>query len=150
MFGIARWAVLCGLVAALAGCVQADRPALDYGTVEQVRPADAPGENTGVGALIGAAAGGAIGSQIGSGSGNVAATLVGIVAGAAAGSATEGALQSASGLQYTVRLDDGRVLTVVQHREPGEHVLPPGTHVVVRTVGRFQRVLPATADAAAH
>lgn len=135
---------ILGLLAILVGC-SAARPALDYGRVIQVEPADAPAENTGLGGVAGAAVGGVIGSQIGGGAGNVAATVVGAIAGAAAGSASEGALQNASGLRYTVRLDDGRVMTIVQHRKPSDRVMQPGQRVVIRTSGWRQRIEPAVA-----
>jgi outer membrane lipoprotein SlyB len=132
-----------GLLATLMGCT-AERPVLDYGTVTQVEPADAPGENTGLGAVGGAAVGGVIGSRFGGGAGNIVATVGGIIVGAVAGSAAEAALQNASGLRYTVRLDDGRVMTIVQHRERDDRVIQPGERVVIRTSGWSQRVEPAT------
>ena len=133
---------ILGLLTVLVGCV-GQQPVLDYGTIAQVEPADAPAENTGVGGMSGAAAGGIIGSRVGGGAGAIAGTVVGIIAGAAAGSAAEGALQNASGLRYTVRLDDGRVMTIVQHRESDERMIQPGERVLIRTSGWRQRVEPA-------
>lgn len=138
---ILRSICILGVLTALIGC--AEQPALNYGTVIQVEPADAPAENTGVGAIGGAAVGGVIGSQIGGGAGNIAAAVVGVIAGATAGSATEGALQNTSGLRYTVKLDDGRIMTIVQHRESHDKMIQPGEHVVIRTSGWHQRVEPA-------
>jgi outer membrane lipoprotein SlyB len=132
----------CGLV--LAACVQQAPPALDYGMVLTVEPAAMEAENTGAGGLAGAAAGGAIGSQFGHGIGAVGATLVGIVIGAAAGNAAETSLQTSSGLRYTLKLTDGRILTIVQHRDTGDPILQPGARIEVETVGRQQRVLPAS------
>jgi outer membrane lipoprotein SlyB len=132
-----------GLLGFLIGCVE-QQPVVENGTVVQVEPADAPAENTGFGGVGGAAAGGIIGSQIGGGAGQIAATVVGVIAGAAAGTATEGALQNASGLRYTVRLDDGRVMTIVQHRESEDRVIQPGERVVIHTSGWRQRVEPVT------
>ena len=140
---------ISSLLIALMGCEQ-QPPAVDNGTVTQVEPADAPAENTGVGAVGGAAAGGLIGSRFGGGGGAVAATVVGILAGAAAGSAAEGALQNASGLRYTVKLDDGRVMTIVQHREATDRVIQPGERVVIRTSGWSQRVESAAGPVSAQ
>jgi len=134
--------------ACLGACVQADPSALDQGTVIAVRPADMPGENSGGGGLLGAAGGGLIGSQFGSSGGAIAATIAGIVAGSVAGTAAESSLESSSGLQYTVKLDRGYVLTVVQHRESADVVLQPGARVRLETNGRNQRVLPADQAAA--
>ncbi len=132
---------ILGLLITLIGCIE-QQPVLDYGTVVQVEPADAPAESTGVGGVSGAAAGGLIGSRIGGGAGAVAGAVVGILAGAAAGSAAEGALQNASGLRYTVKLDDNRVMTIVQHREANEAVIQPGERVLIRTSGWRQHVEP--------
>lgn len=126
-----------------AACVQRAPDAVDYGTVIQVRPAQMPGENTGAGALGGAAVGGLVGSQFGRGVGAAAATVVGVVVGAVAGSATEGALQDASGVEYTLSLADGKTTTIVQHRDVGDRVLDPGQRVLLQTNGRYQRVVPA-------
>jgi outer membrane lipoprotein SlyB len=139
---------ISGLIATLMGCAT-EPPAADYGAITQVEPADAPGESTGLGAVGGAAAGGVIGSRIGGGAGNIVATVAGIIVGAAAGSATEAALQNASGLRYTVRLDDGRMMTVVQHREQDDKVIQPGERVMIRTSGWRQRVEPAAGSPAA-
>jgi outer membrane lipoprotein SlyB len=132
----------CGLV--LAACIQQAPPALDYGTVLTVEPAAMDAENSGAGGLTGAAAGGAIGSQFGHGLGAIAVTLGGIIVGAEAGAVTETSLQSSSGLRYTLQLTDGRILTIVQHRNDGDPILVPGTRIEVETIGRMQRVLPAS------
>ena len=145
---ILRWVSIFGLLATLMGCVE-QQPVVDYGTVTQVEPADAPAENTGLGGASGAAVGGVIGSRFGGGAGAVAATVVGIVAGAAAGSAIEASLLNASGLRYTLRLDDGRVMTIVQHRESNDRVIQPGERVAIHTSGWRQRVEPTTAPSSA-
>src|SRR6185437_11795873 len=106
---------------------------VENGTVVEVEPADAPAENTGAGGMSGAAVGGLIGSRMGGGAGQIAATVVGVIAGSMAGTAIEGSLQNSSGLRYTVRLDDGRVMTIVQHRESEDRVIQPGERVVIRT-----------------
>jgi outer membrane lipoprotein SlyB len=134
--------------ACLGACVQADAPAVDLGTVIAVRPADVPGENSGAGGVAGAIGGGIIGSQFGSSGGAIAATIVGIVAGSVAGTAAETSLQNSSGLEYTVKLDRGYVVTVDQHREAGDVVLAPGSRVRFETNGRHQRVLPLDQAAA--
>lgn len=126
----------------LFGCVEPVAPALDEGTVLSVGPADMPGENTGVGGVAGAVAGGVIGSRFGGGWGKVATTVGGAIAGGAAGTAVETSLQTSSGLRYTVKLDRGYVLTIVQHRDSGDPVFQPGTRVRVETTGHAQRVLP--------
>lgn len=137
-----RWAGFA-LAFSVAACVQTNAPALDYATVLDAQPAKMAGENTGAGGLVGAGVGGVVGSRFGSGAGTGAATAAGVVVGALVGSKAEAALQNTDAIQYTLRLDDGRVMTIVQHREDKEAVLGPGTRVVIRTVGRVQRVLPS-------
>ncbi|HXF90437.1 MAG TPA: glycine zipper 2TM domain-containing protein [Candidatus Nitrosotenuis sp.] len=81
----------------------------------------------GAGALVGGVAGAMGGSQIGAGRGNVAATVGGAVLGAVAGHFAERALTDQEGFEYTVRLDNGRIVTIAQGAEPrmgvGQRVL---------------------------
>ncbi len=81
----------------------------------------------GTGALVGGVAGGMAGSQIGSGRGAVAATAAGAVLGAVAGHFAERGLTDQDGFEYTVRLDNGRIVTIAQGAEPrmsvGQQVL---------------------------
>lgn len=125
----------------LVACVQANPPAIDRGIVLAAQPVDMADENLGVGGVVGAVGGGVAGGQIGRASGQVAAVVVGAVAGEIAGTAAESALQDKSGLQYTLRLDDGRVVTIVQHRDRQDPVLASGQRVMVSTSGRKQRVV---------
>lgn len=138
-----RWVRgLACVVLMLAGCIQAAPPALQGGTVTAVSPADMPAENTGAGGVAGAVAGGVAGAQFGSGLGKALVIVGGVVAGSVAGTAVETSLQNATGLQYVVRLDDGQMLTIVQHHYAGEPVLPAGARVQVETSGWVQRVVP--------
>jgi len=134
---------LCAIMSSSAACVQRAPDAVDYGTVIQVRPAEMPADSSGLGALGGAGVGGLVGSQFGGGAGAAAATLAGVIAGAIAGSATEGALQDASGLEYTLSLANGKTMTIVQHRDAGDRILNPGERALLQTNGRYQRVVPA-------
>lgn len=106
------------------------------GTVElirvvQVQEGQRLQDNT-VGILVGGLAGAAAGSFIGSGSGRIIATGAGAVAGAAAGSAAERELSRQEALEYTVQLDDGRLVTIVQG--PGEPIVT-GDRVLVQMGG---------------
>lgn len=105
-----------------------------FGTVQSVRAVtvqegDRLQENT-TGALIGGLAGGAIGSVFGGGWGRVVATGAGAVVGATAGAAAERQLSRQQGLEYTIRLDNGRMISVVQGPEPSFGV---GQRVIVQT-----------------
>lgn len=67
-----------------------------------------------ISALAGAAAGGALGNQVGGGSGKTAMTVGGALAGAAAGNAVGKKLSAQEAYEYTVKLNDGSLRTVVQ------------------------------------
>ncbi|HZH28882.1 MAG TPA: hypothetical protein VEY95_17040 [Azospirillaceae bacterium] len=116
---------------------------VNFGTVVAVREVAVIGENTGTGAGIGAVTGGIAGSRFGSGGGNVAATLGGMLAGAIVGAVAEQAMSDRTGLEYTVTLENGATMTVLQERNEGDRMLPPGSRVMVQVAGGHQRVLPA-------
>jgi len=97
------------------------------------------GENQ-TGIALGAVGGGLAGNQIGRGSGNVAATVGGAVLGGVAGAFAEKALKAQDGMEYTVKLTNGSMMTVVQGLD---NPMSPGTRVVV-VVGQDgrSRVVP--------
>lgn len=66
------------------------------------------------GATVGLLGGAVLGNTIGRGKGRNVTTVLGGLAGAAAGAAIEDNLSTQQGVQYVVKLDDGRILTVVQ------------------------------------
>jgi outer membrane lipoprotein SlyB len=128
--------------ASLTGC---DTPAPNAsagqsGIVLAATPADQPGENTGAGAVTGMVIGGVAGGQVGAGAGQALAIVGGIIAGQIAGSAAEAAAQHHDGMAYTIRLDNGQVLTVLQHLNSGDPVIPAGAHVLLQTDGSEQHV----------
>jgi outer membrane lipoprotein SlyB len=85
----------------------------DCGTVESVSVVNTTGSSSGGGAVLGGVVGGVIGNQVGSGDGKKAATVAGVVGGAIAGNAIEKNMTKQD-YQVTVRMDDGRRLTVTQ------------------------------------
>ena len=97
-----------------------------YGTVDSVRTVQIEGTKTPVGTGAGAVAGGILGNQVGGGSGRALATLGGALIGGVAGSAAEEGITRQPGYEITVRLDNGRVISVVQAADmafaPGERV----------------------------
>lgn len=90
---------------------------VQFGTVELVKSVKIEGTKTPLGTLAGAAAGGALGSTIGSGSGKTVAVVLGAIAGGAAGSAVEEQATKKDGLEITVKLDNGKVISVVQEAD---------------------------------
>lgn len=117
---------------------------VNFGTVLAVREVNVQGKNTGAGGLVGAAGGGIAGSQFGRSGGNAAATLAGVAVGAVAGALAEQAMSNRTALEYTVILENGVTMTIVQDHNEGEQQLPPGSRVMVQVTGGTQRVLPAT------
>jgi len=91
---------------------------VSYGTIVSMRPVAIQTPPTGIGALTGAAAGGVAGSYIG---GDPRANILGAIGGALlggiAGSAVEGSLSGGRAIEFIIRLDDGRTVSVVQSNE---------------------------------
>ncbi len=91
---------------------------VEYGSIEATRPVVIEGTKTPVGTVAGGAVGGIAGSTVGSGKGSAVATVVGAVAGGVAGAAAEEGLTRRQGVDITVKLDSGRVISVVQEQTP--------------------------------
>ncbi|ALM84972.1 glycine zipper 2TM domain-containing protein [Bordetella sp. N] len=115
-------------VALLAGCAnqsassgvysydQAQREQIvRTGTVTGVRPITIQNDkSSGAGLLAGGALGGVAGNAVGGGSGRAIATVGGAILGALAGNAVENRVGTSSGLEITVRLDNGESRVVAQ------------------------------------
>jgi len=112
---------------------------VQYGSVEATRPVVIEGTKTPVGTLAGGAVGGIAGSSVGGGKGSAVAAVVGAVAGGLAGSAAEEGLTRRQGVDITVHLDSGRVISVVQEATP-QDVFRVGDRVRVLTVNGETRV----------
>jgi len=111
--------LLCGCVQSRSGQVysqgQAQRSMhVYYGTIIELREVTIEGTNSGAGAVLGGIAGGVLGSTIGSGRGRTLATVGGALAGAAGGAAIEKGSGTRSAIEFTVELDDGRIMAIVQ------------------------------------
>lgn len=107
-------------------------------TVVSVRKVLVEEENLSGGTLAGGAAGMAIGQTIGQGSGQVLATVAGGLIGAAAGAAAQKSMSSQEGFEYTVKLENGEMRTIVQG---ADSPLVPGQAaylIVYPTEGRAQ------------
>ena len=83
----------------------------------QVSEGEKLSDNT-AGIGMGALAGGLLGTQIGGGTGQIAATAGGAILGGIAGAYAEKALSDQTGMEYTVQLTNGQMLTVVQGPDP--------------------------------
>jgi len=121
-------------------------PAIEWGTVISVLPAHQAEENSGAGAVAGVVLGAAAGAAIGGrGAAQVIGAVVGGLAGGAGGAAAESATRSPTGIAYTIRLLDGRVVTIVEHLRENDPVFAVGSQIAVTTRGRTQHVTAAAA-----
>src|SRR5690606_2302379 len=121
-------AAVLGSLAVLSGCAndtasssvysygQAQREQIvRTGTLEAVRSVTIQKDRTsGAGAVAGGALGGVAGSAVGGGTGRVLASIGGGILGAMAGNATENQLGKESGLEITVKLDNGETRVIAQ------------------------------------
>jgi outer membrane lipoprotein SlyB len=96
------------------------------GVVESVREVQIEGTKSGVGTAAGAVVGGVGGSNIGGGKGQIVGAVVGAVVGGMAGAAIEEGVTKKTGLEITVRLDNGQLTAVVQE---GDEIFHAGERV---------------------
>ena len=91
---------------------------------------------------VGPLAGGALGAA---GTGLVfdrgLAAVIGSVVGAGAGYLAQQQASNREGVEYVLRMDDGRTVTLVQNRADEEQPLPDGTPVLVQISGQYTRVI---------
>ena len=106
-----------------------------HGVITRMDQAKIEGEAGLVGGAAGGILGAAGGSAIGGGSGNTIATAIGLVGGAAIGAATQKKATTQSAYEFTVKLDDGRELSVVQTLGPDTFVVGQNVRVLVAPDG---------------
>ena len=102
--------------------------------VEGVRQVTIEKAPSGVGAVAGGVVGGVAGSSVGGGKGSTITSILGAVAGGLAGQAIEGGVGRKTGLEITVKLDNGELRAITQEADeqfkPGDRVrLLSGTGV---------------------
>jgi outer membrane lipoprotein SlyB len=110
-------------------------------TVESVRGVKISSNNgqpSGLGAIGGGALGAVAGSAIGGGRGSILTGIVGGLAGAVAGNAVENTAAVKSGLEITVRLDNGDMRAITQTAT--EEVFQAGERVRLLSSGGVTRV----------
>lgn len=114
-----------------------------YGTVEKVEPVtiDASTQSNAIGTIAGAAIGGILGSKVGGGSGSDIAAIGGGLLGGYAGSKTAEATAKRNGVNLTIRMEDGKVISIVQEANP-EMIFQPGQQVQINMYGSDARVVP--------
>lgn len=108
------------------------------GVVESVREVLMEGTKSPVGTVAGAAVGGIAGSSLGGGKGAAVAAVLGAVAGGLAGSAIEENVTRWQAMEITVKLDNGRIVAIVQEGDP--NLFRPGDRVRLLSDGSETRV----------
>lgn len=116
---------------------------VQFGTVVSERPVQITGQTTGVGAAAGVGGGALAGSYIGRGGGSLAGALAGALIAGIAGAAAEQAMADHQGIEYTITLESGVTVSIVQNLTKDEDPINVGHRVTVQTSGMYQRVLPA-------
>ena len=113
---------------------------VQLGIIVDARAVTIEGTQTGIGSIVGGAVGSIAGSGIDDGrTAEVAAVLVG-TAGAVVGAKAESALTKAQGMEYTIELDHGEVISTVQAIEQADVVLVAGDRVKILSNGSNVRV----------
>lgn len=109
----------------------------DTGVVISMRTVKVANSEGKTGRLAGGVAGGAAGSMIGGSSGSrVIGAVGGALIGGIAGSAAETKLSEQTGMEYIVKLDNGRVVTITQGTD---NVLSVGQRCIVLGGSRGER-----------
>jgi outer membrane lipoprotein SlyB len=160
-FAIHKVAAAAALVLLTAGCSSPTSSRYDSGDVGQIIETSEGtvlssrivevkgGENSGYGAVAGGAAGATTGYvTVGGGKGSGLVALLGGIIGAGVGHLAEDSARTREGIEYLVRLDDGRVVTLVQNRDGEEAPLQNGTPVLIQYGNDYTRVVekPAVLD----
>jgi len=122
VIGVTMLCVITGCATSQSGEVytrdQARRTqTVQLGVVEFVKEVQVEGDHSALGTLGGGVAGGVLGSTIGSGRGSTLAALGGAALGALAGNQVEKKMTEYTGLEITVKLDSGQVISVVQEAD---------------------------------
>jgi outer membrane lipoprotein SlyB len=153
MVAALKGAAALTFVAALAACApqySADRvgagqamtaQTVSFGTVTSARNVVVEGGQGSqlAGAVLGGVAGAALGNQVGRGTGQDIATVVGGTAGVVAGQQAGRAAASVNSIEWTVQLDNGQSIAVIQ----SDPVFSIGQRVRVTSGGGQTRLSPA-------
>ncbi|USE38366.1 hypothetical protein [Endozoicomonas sp. SCSIO W0465] len=114
-----------------------------YGTVLKVEPVtiDASTQTNTIGTIAGVAIGGILGSEIGHGGGSALGAIGGTLLGGYVGSKASEDLGQRNGVNLTIRLEDGQVISIVQAADP-DMMFGPGEQVQINVSGNHANVVP--------
>ena len=111
---------------------------IEFGVIRAVKHVKVQAEQSGVGTIGGAAAGGVAGSTVGGGKGAVLTAIGGAILGGLAGNAAESALRDKVGIQYIIRKENGKTVSIVQNIGKDDIPLHIGQRVMIQTTGSYQ------------
>ena len=114
---------------------------VEYGIVIKTNAVVIEGQDTGAGSLPGAIVGGIAGSSIGEGKGQQIVSILGAVGGAVLGSVFEENVTRTQGLELTIKMESGLVLSIVQEVKSIDE-FKKGQAVQVIRQGQLARVSP--------
>ena len=141
--------LILGIAVVLGGCASSNAgdvysrdearrvQSVQMGVVEGARPIKIEGTKSAVGTGAGAVVGAIAGSTVGQGKGSSIGAVLGAVAGGVVGSAAEEGYTREDGMEITVRLESGRIISVVQ---AGKEEFKPGDKVRILERGGVTRV----------
>lgn len=114
-----------------------------YGVVISAKPVNIEGDkgSSAVGTIAGGAVGGILGSKIGGGSGSDIAAIGGAIIGGVAGNKAAQSISKRHGVNLTIKLDSGKVISVVQEVDPNM-LFRVDQQVQVNQQGSTARVVP--------
>ncbi len=87
---------------------------IQHGTILALNEATIEQDSTMLGPAMGGAAGGVVGSTIGGGKGRILGAVGGAAVGALAGALAEKAVRTEKAYEFTIELEDGKAISVVQ------------------------------------
>ena len=114
---------------------------VEFGAILSTKPVIIEGQRTGWGELSGVIIGGIAGSSVGEGKGQEIATTLGAIGGAVVASVAEEKATRAQGLELTVKMDSGKILSIVQEVDEINQ-FQKGQRVRVLMQGSLARVSP--------
>ncbi|WP_281646825.1 glycine zipper 2TM domain-containing protein [Parendozoicomonas sp. Alg238-R29] len=145
--------IVVGSMSVLAGCQSSQTShvysqseartiqAIQEGTIIELEAVTLEGSQSGLGGIAGGAVGGIAGSGIGRGHGSDIAAIGGAVLGSILGNMAEEKATRKQGVNITIRLTNGQLISVVQEVDPSM-VFQNGEHVRIYTQNGTSRVAP--------
>lgn len=143
--------VLVSLLTMLAGCTEipgqnvydeveiGKQTDISFGKILAIRHVKVQAHPTGVGTMAGAAGGGLAGTNIGNGSGEIGAVIAGAIIGGIVGSIAEKAMMDKVGIEYIIRKENGKTVSIVQNISKDDKPLKVGQRVMIQTSGEYQK-----------